>query len=414
MMWMKLPLDDWNTPNVPTNRLENGYLRRAFRFACNLGSTSVTTKGPKVVNGYLVSGFATIEVMPTEIILSVADYLTLEDRVALALTSNPMLFKVGLQTLLDLNNNARLRYNLLLRLEKDIYDMEDILCYRCQVFHPPEASLSTTTRDGRIRPCAVQQGPQDWSMSSPYLPPKLHFNMVKAVMRSYRYDLDSYNPRVLSSDALYVHENNEAKVRYVATPIIVDNQLLLRTVVTLLPSQSKDQARRAAPKLLDIINREARLSNACPHVWWSRVYPNIFEDGPPSLPTDVGYFADWAPKPDDVWSPDTMPSPWGTLYDTCGYCYTLFHYSSRDLDRSGARVVSLASYKFLGAGEDFNDGKWTRHTQGPSLESMRYPSVTNWRTYPADAWYRGRRKLTEFDGRCLALDPICFDGLDTV
>ncbi|KAK2738577.1 hypothetical protein CKAH01_18747 [Colletotrichum kahawae] len=377
------------------------FLRLAYKLWPKTGNA------PRIVNGYLLSGFAIIEVIPVEIISIISSYLALEESVALALTSKMMLSKVGYQTFVELNRCAVSRFKLFLQLEKEIYDMKEILCHRCQVFHPPTSSI--LKGNGSNRPCAERSPSQrDRSASSPYLPTKLHFNMVKAVMRSCRYSLNLYDPRVLSSNSLYVDETTNAKARYTATSIIADNQLLLRTVITLLPSPIRGKARSAAPNLLKLIKKKQSLSNVCPHIQWSRVYPHIFQDRPPRPPLGL---EDEYP---DAWNSKTKPFINRGCYDTCKYCSTLFHFSYRDLAISGARVVSLVSYKFLGNGEDLNDRVWMLHTQEATEEAKKKMRISTWWIYPLDAWYREKIKLPEYSGRGYALDPIYFQDLDTV
>lgn len=371
-----------------------------------------TFKAPSIFNGYLLCGFAIVEVIPAEIISILSSYLALEESAALALTSKRMLSKVGYLSFVELNRCAVSRFKLLLQLEKEIYDMKEILCHRCQVFHPPTSSNLRKGRkeNGSIRPCAKRSPSQrDWSTSSPYLPTKLHFNMVKAVMRSYRYGLDLYDPRVLASSSLYIDETTNAKARYTATCVIADNKLLLRTVVTLLPSPIREEARRTAPSLLELIKKRQRLRNACPHIEWSQVYPKIFEDKPP-IPQHLAPIDEHP----DTWGSKTKACPNRGFYDACKYCSTLFHFSYRDLAISGARVVSLVSYKFLGKGEDLNDRVWMLHTQEATEEAKKRLRVSIWRLYPVDAWHREKIKLPEYGGRGYALDPFCFEGLDTV
>ncbi|KAF6835401.1 hypothetical protein CMUS01_05775 [Colletotrichum musicola] len=317
-----------------------------------------------------------------------------------------MLSKVVRQSFVELNRCAASRFKLLLHLEKETCDMREILCHTCQVFHPPTSS-NLEEGNGGIRTCARGSlSQQDWSTSSPYLPTTVHFNMVKAVMRSYRCRLDLYDPRLLFSSVLYVDEATNAKARYTATSLIADNQLLLRTVVTLLPSPIRGEARSAAPNLLQLVNERPGLRNVCLHIEWSWVYPNIFDDKPPPPPTGEPLA--------DAWNPRIKPNPMRGYPESCKYCWTLFHFNYTDLKVSGARVVSLVSYKLLGRGEDFNDRLWVLHTQEAAEEEKRNLRISYLQMHPTDAWCRGRPKLPEYGGRSANLDPFCYEGLDTV
>ncbi|KAF6809419.1 hypothetical protein CSOJ01_06897 [Colletotrichum sojae] len=283
------------------------WLRPVLRLSRKLSPKKANT--PRIFNGCLLSGFAIIKVTPAEIISVVASHLALEDSAALALTSKAMLFKVGRQSFVELNRCAASRFKLLLHLEKEIYDMREILCHTCQVFHPPTSS-NLEEGNGGIRPCARRSlSQQDWSTSSPYLPTTVHFNMVKAVMRSYRCGLNLYDTRLLPSNVLHIDEATNAKARYTATSLIADNQLLLRTVVTLLPSPVRGEARSTAPNMLQLVKERPGLRNVCPHIEWSRVYPNILDDKPPPPPTGEPY--------PDAWNRRTKPFPARGYPESC-------------------------------------------------------------------------------------------------
>ncbi|KAH9229184.1 hypothetical protein K456DRAFT_756838 [Colletotrichum gloeosporioides 23] len=127
---------------APTVRAPKGRLQNVFRRARKVHPKPNLVRNPRVVNGYFISGYATIEIIPAELILLVAKDLTLKDLAMLALTSRMMLFKVGRQCIIDFNSsmNTEERLHFLRQLEREVPCMRNVLCCRCKVFHPPESS----------------------------------------------------------------------------------------------------------------------------------------------------------------------------------------------------------------------------------------------------------------------------------
>ncbi|KAK2772672.1 hypothetical protein CKAH01_13871 [Colletotrichum kahawae] len=410
---------------APTVRAKKGHLRNVFRRSRNVRSKPDLVKNPRVVNGYFVSGYATIEVIPVELILLITKDLHSQSRTMLALTSRMMLFKVGRQCLIDFYSSisAYSKFHFLRQLERETPSIRDILCYKCHVFHPPASSQLPKSLDEsgrRTRPCwEIPKLPGRFirrGYSSPLLPPKIHWNMVKAVMDSYRNGLNIYSPADLSSRTVFTRADHEAKALLFANCIIADGELLLRTVVTLLPSKVKENARHGVPYLFDIVEKEPSLCYVCPHVKWREIFSHVFMGTPPSPPSNCLTMREpMDHKYDDVWKNESMTRAKRGRSVKCGYCSTVFNYSWRDLAKRGSSIVSLVSYKTLRENEHNvpSNSRWSRHMNRPDAYNSYNRDVSSFGMYAPAAWIRATKDIPEFDTRRCTLEARCFEGLDT-
>ena len=139
--------------------------------------------------------------MPTEIVLTIVEYLDPITRGALALTSRALFIKSGGNDAFKFDHDdaqASQRHGLLLRLAKDKRYLPLTLCPFCSIFHRPisatlPAGVTFNPEDARSANSKLQKcqrespilNPSDYAAMAEYLPAKVHQSIIKAILESY-------------------------------------------------------------------------------------------------------------------------------------------------------------------------------------------------------------------------------------
>ncbi|KAK1853604.1 hypothetical protein CCHR01_03705 [Colletotrichum chrysophilum] len=153
-----------------------------------------------------------------------------------------------------------------------------------------------------------------------------------------------------------------AQIRYTTRCLIWDGELILRTVIAMLPCHGDEQQQRvAAPNLKPILRS---MNNCCGHVRWTEEFPQVWpEQKPQHLEPTTHRIDPWNEEKD---GPDRTAIL--TRSRKCLRCFTSYVYQLDDLPDGSGRVVSLASYKILGRGE-------SKSSQGCGARLARFSGV---------------------------------------
>lgn len=350
---------------------------------------------PRTFNGYLVIGYSTVEILPMELLLCITDHLTAAARASLALTSTVLYHKLGSNSL-DITDERSL-FELLLLLERDGFPVKKVPCHTCRIYHMPQASLPSSGNACVIWTMAERVG----KFQSIYLPENMHWNMVYAIMRSHRQRTYRYSLDMLASSKDY--RVGHAQIRYTTRCLIWDGELILRTVIAMLPCHGDEQQQRvAAPNLKPILRS---MNNCCGHVRWTEEFPQIWpEQKPQHLEPTTHRIDPWNEEKD---GPDRIHILIRSR--KCHRCFTSYVYQLDDLSDGSGRVVSLASYKILGRGESVSDPKWNTHLWHASTEKQ--PRLWRKTCTVLTSWCRARWRAGSCSRWGLELEPWCFEGL---
>lgn len=335
----------------------------------------------------------TLERVPVELFLAIASYLTTTDRAALALASQTGLSRLGRAATApkdkkdqehDPDDPDDPRWDLLIRLERDGVHKEDILCPGCKVFHPPHLSIVPgwyfeLTKP--LRSCGSSCNFQAWT--SPYLPAHIHFNILAAVMRSYRL-YDSHIERTFRHKPCQypkIHCHSSVK--------IVNGRLLLKTETLILPCRNLRGLENASVfnnarifRRAYILTRVRPWHKCCAHHSWKRVYDYVFDETAASDKGELDLFR-------RIWSNRRLRT--GSKYQinrlglvkSCTRCFTDFALGITDLRLASAwrRVFIVTIWKDLGSGESPDDARWRSHLFGedrvprPEVQPFRHGEI---------------------------------------
>ncbi|KAL6863139.1 hypothetical protein ACO1O0_003383 [Amphichorda felina] len=287
--------------------------------------------------------------------------------------------------------------NILALLERDSPYPHCILCPWCCQFHRPERSrlLEAHSEDSQfIRPCSVRIQPSLEIMSpyfegaSHFLPPKVHFNMVAAIMNSHRtrtVRIPVYTPNILAS-TLNLPSERGIQIQVHHKLQIVGGSLLLKTEAVIYKPHHILTCGDVpeAVCLGGLFRKHRRHLRACQHTEYTPGLKQylLCPHGGCGIDceekchhhTDVdrtkdGYHAEGCHK--SIWEIDSpcgwsSVSPGGKVF-ACPCCFTDMAVDIRDVYRenSGAsspsRAVIFTTWKDLGKGQDVKDPKWQSH-----------------------------------------------------
>lgn len=311
--------------------------------------------GKRKVGEHPVSGYSTLELLPTELILQIAENLEPWEAAAFALSSKGILYKLGTASVIL---HPKDRYPFFQLLERDLRHIPEILCAFCSYFHAPEESLMSKRHCCILAPT---YGRGIWNLTSPLLPTWLHWNMVRAVMQSHREGTGYHTVEDLKSTKAFSEDGT--RVHYTARYLISNGKLILRTVLALFPCEGGAREQTAfAPELVNIL-RKNKLEACCGHVSWTKKYPLVFSPQPePRTPSDAHPLSiTYRPC---IWN-TRRKKPLRALYvadmDQCRRCHTSYTWMIKDLEDGGGRVVCLVSYKDLGRGQSRDEPEWNSH-----------------------------------------------------
>ncbi|OHE97158.1 hypothetical protein CORC01_07599 [Colletotrichum orchidophilum] len=369
----------------PSQPLDLGWLRRWIKAIAIRVIKEKEYQGPGLDH-----------VLSPSLILVVAKHLTMVERAALSLTSKKMLLAIGEENFWLVSKSGG-QLDLLALLERDASNSRDVLCRLCQKFHDPILSVTASDYDSQgrsassARPCVKEIfSSRHQRMASPYLPRELHFNMIKAFMRSQRSQTGSYRSSLLESTAIYRHKKTEANIQQATTcRVLSQGDLLIKTVTTLFACRDANQAKNNVRFIVELLKRN-KLTTCCEHVDWMKTYPFVFNYV--GLPTDEDKLRkyhksrlnDPMKKIRDIWNPAVVPrySPRNFVWImACEICYTNYTYEWKDTEE-GSRIVMLISYKNLGKGEDVNDVKWSSHFKHNTPDPNTKPRDTHYVGFP--------------------------------
>ncbi|KAF6812107.1 hypothetical protein CPLU01_14975 [Colletotrichum plurivorum] len=350
-----------------------------------------------------VSGHSTIELLPTEMILQIAENLEPWEVAAFALSSKRILYNLGTAAV---KVRPKDRYAFFQLLERDLRHIPQILCAYCSYFHAPEESLMSK------RHCCVlapTYGRGIWNLTSPLLPTWLHWNMVKAVMQSHREGTGYHTVEDLKSTKTF--SDDGTRVHYTARYLISNGKLILRTALALLPCKGGAREQTAfAPELANIL-RKNKLEASCGHVLWTERYPRVFspqpEPGTPSSahPLSINY------RP-CIWN-TRRKKPLKTFHAAdmkqCRRCHTSYTLMIKDLEDGGGRMVCLVSYKDLGKGESRDEPEWNSHMWHNT--KTKQPKVRRGANEIRYDWGLQTSLMPESDVSGYGLEDWCFASL---
>lgn len=112
-----------------------------------------------------------------------------------------------------------------------------------------------------------------------HLPRQVHFDIVAAITRSYRFDSGLYDINCLFSS--YQYTAGRAKITSNVSARLYKGSLVLKTELVLSAGKVAF-ASENVDKLERMLQKSTKLENVCQHVKWAEVLPFIFR---PRLPT---------------------------------------------------------------------------------------------------------------------------------
>lgn len=165
------------------------------------------------------------------------------------------------------------------RLERDGMWLSEILCETCSKFHLPRKDRTWNEYEGPRRCIQYANGRALEYLESPYLPRQVHFDIVAAITRSYRFESGLYDINYLFSTDQYTA--GRAKITSNVSARLYKGTLVLKTELVLSAGKMAF-ASENVDKLEKVLQKSTKLENVCQHVKWAEVLPFIFR---PQLPT---------------------------------------------------------------------------------------------------------------------------------
>ncbi|EEU41150.1 uncharacterized protein NECHADRAFT_83278 [Fusarium vanettenii 77-13-4] len=154
-----------------------------------------------------------------------------------------------------------------------------ILCETCSKFHLPRRDRTWNKYEGPRRCIQYGNGRALEYLESPYLPRQVHFDIVAAITRSYRFDSGLYDTNSFFSTEKYTAGRakitSNVSARLYKGSIVLKAELVLSAGKVAFASENVD-------KLEKMLQKSTKLENVCQHVKWAEVLPFIFR---PQLPT---------------------------------------------------------------------------------------------------------------------------------
>lgn len=218
----------------------------------------------------------TLQALPREVLIKIATYLNVINQACLAFTCRCTHQALG--RALGLNPGHE-RYMFLRRLERDGMWPSEILCETCSKFHLPRRNRTWNEYEGPRRCIQYGNGRALEYLESPYLPRQVHFDIVAAITRSYRFDSGLYDINYLFSTDQYTA--GRAKITSNVSARLYKGSLVLKTELVLSAGKMAF-ASENVDKLEKMLQKSTKLENVCQHVKWAEVLLFIFR---PQLPT---------------------------------------------------------------------------------------------------------------------------------
>ncbi|WAO92404.1 Hypothetical protein NCS54_00991200 [Fusarium falciforme] len=196
---------------------------------------------------------ATLQALPREVLIKIATYLNVINQACLAFTCRHT--HQVLSGALRLNPGHE-RYIFLRRLERG--GIKD---------------RTWNEYEGPRRCIQYGNGRTLEYLQSPYLPRQVHFDIVAAIIRSYRFDSELYDINYLLSTDQYTA--GRAKITSNVSTRLYKGTLVLKTELVLSAGKMAFALENVA-KLEKMLQKSTKLENVCQHVKWAEVLPFIF------------------------------------------------------------------------------------------------------------------------------------------
>ncbi|KAH6989100.1 hypothetical protein BKA56DRAFT_710453 [Ilyonectria sp. MPI-CAGE-AT-0026] len=292
------------------------------------------------------------------IISKTRQYLISIDCAALFLSCRQALSALG-RNVLRLSSSDK--FLLLQRLERDGYLIREILCPVCQYFHLPRFDPGQEPSRSEGHRACLNRRTERMEAFGGRLP--LRFDMVAAILRSYRHNNVSYHQSVLDDDRAYVTESTPRAKLQVCTKI-VNNQLLVKSEIFLQPCPPQGDSSVMVLVLRNILGDNPELTNSCQHFAWQNL-DYVLKGYDP----DAEFTARSAHN--CLWNHGTRCNhrrwrgqrSWHRVNGKClrcVYCHTELTVSCCD-GPNGSGMVVLTTWKNFGCGLDVGDPIWATH-----------------------------------------------------
>ncbi|KAM0425762.1 hypothetical protein ACHAPT_009012 [Fusarium lateritium] len=308
-------------------------------------------------------------VLPNELVVKIGTLLDPIDRACLAYT-NRWAHNCMSRALRLAFPEAKAQF--LARLDRDGFLPFDILCTKCNKFHPPRKTREWNAVEGR-RKCIRDPNLDD----SPYLPQNVFFDIVSAVSRSFRLKSGYYVVNCLADQQEYTTEG--AKIKSKSWARIREGQVILKTENVLYLDRGPDLLHNVE-KLHEMLMENWQLAMVCKHHSWDKIWPWILN---PEIPDAEGYNYVLSRDPEKEALPlehrDFTNCIWThgmTCWTRCGAtqwirwhqdelwgctsCSTDYKISvlRRPSGYSRTNAIVFTSWKNLGRGIDWSDKQW--------------------------------------------------------
>ncbi|RSL87416.1 hypothetical protein CEP51_002266 [Fusarium floridanum] len=195
------------------------------------------------------------------------------------------------------------------RFERDgVYPMS-ILCALCEGFHRPRL-VNEWDAEEATRAC-VRSGDSEMyekTMCETF-PVYVHFDLVAAITRSWRHNLDFYNPQLLESSITFSSPRAKGSINCRMEAKVIDGRLMLKTERVLFAGYRRAEALKGLPDLVRLLEIDNDLDAL-------------------SCYTDM----------------------------TMGYAY---------IESDDVKLVTLTTWKDLGRGMSIEDPVWKSHNEVP-------------------------------------------------
>lgn len=351
-----------------------------------------------------------LEHVPTEIILHLATFLRPEEKAVLALTSKTMLRKLDPDGQVFRLPTPEARYNLLLHLSRDGACLPRILCQWCRLFHDPRPSpgWSAARQVGTLggRACEQYTTRKDQVEGSVFLPWRLHYNLVMAVMFCRRQGFDTsqhmeYLNQLGKEELLVTEQGHKLMTRhrfringeclYLKTEKLIwlgkrQTDLAIVESISEVSRMMEGEGANTGSGTTTTNNTNSPASAAwkrnhiCRHLNWVTQFPQVF-----ALP--INYPGQLGPgRRLDIWKLPSTDEQNLTKYNKCICCST--DYCMRFIrmpDTIGGvqgppvEICVLTTWKTLGTGLTVNENRWNGHMFGDASVVPR-----RWRTFESD------------------------------